>query len=170
VNFTQEEGFELRCSKESEITYLREWIMGEEAMMWLPVSTEEDASCVAKNWIAFARFSASLTAFYQEKPIGIATLILMPYRKVAHHAMVYFVIDPEFRRKGVGSHLMRRLHQVAKDKFSLEKVVAELFEGCPAIHFLEQLGYQEVVRQEKFVKEGQRYLSRLILEYSLLQM
>lgn len=121
---------------------------------------------MTKNWIGFSRFGASLTALYKEKPVGIATLFLMPYRKLIHHALMYFIVSPSETGHGFGTSLARNITHLGKVYFRFEKVHVEVYEGCPAIPLLKKGGYEEVVRQERFVKEGEgRYLARILLEH-----
>ena len=63
-------------------------------------------------------------AFFWLRP-GIATLFLMPYKKVSHISMLYLIVDPKYQRKGVGSSLLKNIMHYAK-KFKLESIHVSL--------------------------------------------
>lgn len=165
---TEEEEYDIRYSQQADLDLLKEWLSFEEAMRWYPVSSPKNAEVMASNWIGFSRFKASLTAVYKEKAVGIATLFLMPYRKLIHHAMLYLIVAPTEWRKGVGTSLLRNIAHLGKNGFRLEQLHGEVYEGCPIVSLLKKGGYQEIARQEKAVKEGEgRYLARSIFEVNL---
>jgi len=162
---TNEPEYEIRYSKLDEDIYLKQWMEEDEVKRWYPVSTEVDIDDMTKNWIGFARFGASLTAFYKGEAVGIATLFLMPYRKLIHHAMVYFIVNPKFYSRGVGTSLVRNISHLGATGFRLEKVYLEIYDGCPALSLLQKNGFEIIFRQAHFVKEGEdRYLGRIVLE------
>lgn len=167
-NITEKNGYDLRYSGQEDLRFLQSWIQSPDVIQWLPISSESDVEAMAKNWIGFSRFGASLTATYEGQPVGIATLFLMPYRKLIHHCLVYFAVNPEMTRHGVGSSIIRNINHLGKSYFHFERMHVETFEGCPAIPVLEKQGYKQVIRQEKFVKEeAGKYLARIILEVKL---
>ena len=59
-----------------------------------PFETDSETEEVLKNWIGFARFKAALTGTLSDAPCAMGTLLLMPYRKVAHHGSFYLIVDP----------------------------------------------------------------------------
>ncbi|MEM7175447.1 MAG: GNAT family protein [Chlamydiota bacterium] len=165
---TEEEEYTIRYSESNDLPALRQWISQPEVMIWYPVSSVSDAEIMTANWIGFSRFRASLTAVYRNREVGIATLFLMPYRKLIHHSLMYFVVAPGEWGKGIGTSLLRNIHHLAKTEFRFEKIHAEVYSGCPAIPLFEKAGYREVVRQERAVKESDgSYRARLIMEIEL---
>lgn len=154
--------FDIRYSNEGDLPFLQKWLG--ECRKWYPVSSDQDVEAMAKNWIGFYRYGASLTATYQNKPVGIATLFLMPYRKVIHHCLVYFIVSPEHAQQGVGTALLKNINHLGKSYFRFEWMNVEVYEGCPAIPLLEKGGYEEVVKQDKFVKIDDKYLARHVYQ------
>jgi len=135
---------------------------------WYPPSSDSDVYEFTRNWIGFVRYRSSLTATFQEKPIGIATIFLMPYVKVAHLAMGYLVVDRNFRRKGVGSSLYKNMKNLAKKNFPrIESIHFEIFEGSAITHLLLKDGAKFIFQQDKFVKLPNGYKARLIYEKQL---
>jgi len=160
--------YDMRYSKIEDLEYLKKWVSHPDAVKWYPVSTEKDIDDMTKNWIGFSRFGASLTAEYKGEPVGIATLFLMPYRKLIHQCLLYFVVDPEKTGQGVGTSIAKNATHLAKTYFRFEKVHVETYEGCPSLSLLKKMGYREIVRQDHFVKqEDGSYLARVIMEINL---
>jgi putative acetyltransferase len=91
----------------------------------------------------------------------------MPYRKVAHHCLFKILVDPDHHRKGIGTSLLKNLIHLAKGYFRLELMHIEVFEGNPLISMLHKEGFKEFARQERFVKEKDHYLTRILLERGL---
>jgi len=164
----EESEYDIRYSSQEDLPHLQKWLQQPQVQRWYPISTESDLEMMSKNWIGFSKYKASLTAFYKNEPIGIATLFLMPYRKVIHHSLLYFIVNPEFSGRGVGTSLLRNITHLGKSYFRFEKMYIELFGGCPAISILEKAGYHKIFSQEHFIKESNgNYLSRVVYEVEL---
>jgi putative acetyltransferase len=131
------------------------------------MSDEKEVEDAVQCWIGFCRYSCSLTATVNGEPCGIGTLFLMPYRKVAHHCLFKVIVDPKYQKQGVGTSLIKNLKHLAKNYFKLELMHIEVFEGNPLIPILKKLDFHEFARQERFVKEGDQYLTRVLLESNL---
>lgn len=164
---TDHSSYDLRYTRILDKGSLIRWISHPEVVRWFPIEGEKEKELFLRNWIGFSRFRSSLTAIYDHKPIGMATLYLMPYKKVAHLSMFNMVVDPAFQRKGVGRSLVRNLIHLAKTEFKLLSIHAEIIEGCPLIGLLDSLGFTEVFHQDDFFKIGEEYLPRKVMEIEL---
>lgn len=164
---TEETGYDIRYSELEDEKFVIEWLKDPEVRKWFPPTEEKEIDPFVRNWVGFSRHKSSLTAVYQGKPVGIVTLFLMPYIKVAHLCMVYIAVDPAMQRQGVGYSLVKNIKHLAKNYFKLESVHAEVFEGCPAEPLLEKHDFKTVVRQDNFVKLDEGYRQRLIMEVDL---
>lgn len=160
---------DIRYTTLEELPYLRQWLKYEGMHHFFPASDGDELENFARIWIGFCRYSASLTAMVDGKPVGVATLYLMPYRKVAHHCLFQIIVDPEHQRKGVGFDLMRNLKHLAQNYFRLEILHAEVLDENPRmIGLLKKVGFTQFARQEKYVKEGDLYFPRILMECPLL--
>lgn len=164
---TSDVDFDIHYSKIEEEPLLKKWLSNSDVMQWFPIGSEAEMQGFAKNWIGFSRFHCSLTASHKKQPCGIATLFLMPYRKVCHLSLLYIVVDPAFQRKGVGTSLIKNLKHLAKTFFKLESLHLDVYEGCPIMSILEKEGFSKIVTQEDFVKMGGKSLARYIYEVQL---
>lgn len=164
---TDKETYDLRFSNTTDEAELKRWLSDPEMRLWYPPSSDADVDTFVRNWIGFSRYRSSLTAVYEDKVVGVATIFLMPYIKVAHLCMMYIAVDPEFQRKGIGTSLIRNIKHLAKTRFRLESMHCEVWEGAPIVGLLHKLDFKEVVRQESFVRFPEGHRARLIIEAEL---
>jgi len=155
---------DIRYTYLTDAPYLRDWLLQKEVQRWFPVSQDKEIEDATQCWVGFSRYNSSLTATVDHVPCGIGTLFLMPYKKVAHHCLFKLVVDPKYQRKGIGRELLKNLKHLAKTYFHLELMHIEVFEGNPFIHLLEEFDFHEFARQEKFVKESDRYFARILYQ------
>jgi len=156
--------FDIRFSEETDLASLQEWFSDPLASDDYPFGFEERENAL-KNWIGFAKYRASLTAVVDNEPIAIGTLFLMPYKKVAHHCSFYLIVDPKYRRKGVGTSMVRNLLHLAKTRFHLESVHAELFEPSHLLPLLKKLQFEVFATQEGYVQMESCDRPRVLLEH-----
>ncbi len=144
-------GYDIRFSEIDDAAYLSSWLSYPNACDDFPFTFEEKDE-MAKNWLGFSKYKASLTGTLEGTPCAIGTLFLMPYKKVSHHCSFYLMVDPEHRRKGIGTSMVKNLLHLAKSRFHLESMHAELFIPSPLEGILERLNFEVFARQDNFVK------------------
>jgi RimJ/RimL family protein N-acetyltransferase len=143
--------FDIRFSELDDIAYLSSWLSLPGECDHFPFGLQEKEDAL-KNWLGFAKYKASLTGLFQNTPCAIGTLFLMPYLKVSHHCSFYVFVDPEKRRQGIGTAMVRNLLHLAKSRFRLESVQAELFLPSPLETILDKQGFTFVARQDDFFR------------------
>lgn len=156
--------FDIRFSEMADLAVLESFFIDEKAFQDFPFGPEEKEMAL-RNWIGFSRFHSSLTGTWQNRPCAIGTLFLMPYRRVAHHASFYLIVDPTMRNRGIGSSMVKNLLHLAKSRFSLESLHVEVFEPSLLLPILEKFGFSIFARQENFVHVDDRCRSRILLEH-----
>ncbi len=147
-----------------DLSSMQEWFKDPAACEAYPFNPTEKEEAL-KNWVGFSKYKASLTGMLNEVPCAVGTLFLMPYKKVAHHCSFYLIVDPAHRRKGIGTAMIRNLLHLAKTRFRLESVHAEVYEPSALYPLLIKLGFEEFVRQENFMKINGQGRARLLLEH-----
>lgn len=157
---------EIRFSEMEDLSYLEQWLSGDEACDGFPFGPEEKADAL-KNWIGFSRFKASLTGVHEGVPCAVGTLFLMPYKKVSHHCSFYLAVDPTQRNKGIGTSMIKNLLNLAKTRFRLESVHVELYEPSPLLSVVKKLGFETIAKQDDFVKMNGTFRPRILLEHFL---
>lgn len=158
---------DIRYTYVTDTSYLRQWLLHPDIAPWFPITTEKELDDSVQCWIGFSRWSASLTATVKHVPVGMGTLFLMPYKKVAHHCLFKVVVDPKWQRNGIGTSLIKNLKHLAKNYFHLEQMNTEVFEGNPIVKILESQGFNFFAKQDHYVKEGNLYKARLLYEAPL---
>jgi len=117
----------------------------------------------------FCRYQSSLTATIRHIPCGIATLFLMPYKKISHQCSFKICVNPKHWRKGIGSSLIKNLKHLAKEHFHLEAIYTEVFDDNPLIPLLKKFGFYEFARQENYIKTKKGYKGRVCLIVDLIE-
>ncbi len=159
----EKEGLEMRYTRPMDAGYLKEWITNPKVASRMSTSDEAEVDLAVKSWMFFSRFQCSLTATVNHVPCGIATLFLMPYKKVKHHSPLKLCIDPKHWREGIGGSLIKNIKHLALTYFDLDAIHIELFGDNPLIEILKKFDFHEFVKQEKYVKTEEGYQSRTCL-------
>lgn len=155
---------DIRYSELEDLASLEEWFSAPSVCNDYPFSFEERSDAL-KNWVGFSRFKASLTGTLENKPCAMATLFLMPYKKVMHHCGFYIIVDPAYRRKGIGTSMVRNILNLAKTRFFLQAVHAEVFEGSLLQPLLEKLDFQVFAVQDNYMKIDGCSRARILMEH-----
>ena len=158
-------GLEVRYSVEEDGDYWAKWLLDPDVERFYPMDTESERAESVKRMQSFCKYRSALTGIYEGEVAGIAYLNLHPYRKIAHHALFTIIVDPAFRGKGIGQHLLLHLEQLARDNFRLESLHLEVYQGNPAVRLYRRMGYREFGFQGHWIKEGPgQYRGKIFME------
>jgi GNAT superfamily N-acetyltransferase len=159
-------GLVLRLTEEGDAPYLKGWLSDGETLRWFPMTNEREIEDAVRLWISFAKAKASLTALWNGKPCGIATLNIYTLKKLAHQCLLSIVVGKAHRGKGVGTALLRALFSLATS-CGIEILHLEVYDGNPAIHLYRRMGFKEYGRHPRFLREEGRYIDKIFMEQSL---
>jgi ribosomal protein S18 acetylase RimI-like enzyme len=155
----------IRPTIESDGPYLTAWLMEGDILQWFPMSDQLEVEDATRIWITYSKWGASLTATLNDEPVGMALLYLQPFVKLAHQCLFSIVVAPKHRGKGVGTELLQALIKYGKEKFNLEMLHLEVYDGNPAIGLYRKLGFTEFGKQKHFTKEGEgRYRGKTMMQ------
>jgi len=154
--------YEIRYFEPGDASFIMETMMAPSLLALSPPGGSGEVEEVVKLWIAFARFRSSLIALYKGKPVGAGLLLLMPYLKVSHQALLSLCVAPG--ESDYTKSLIRNLLHLGKTHFRLEMVACELMGDHPYERDLKEEGFKEVFRQERFLKRGEEYFPRKMWE------
>jgi RimJ/RimL family protein N-acetyltransferase len=157
-------GLELRYTILEDGEPLKEWLQEPGILRGFPMQDPPEVEDSVKHWIGFSKYKSSLTATLNGKAVGIATLCLMPYRKLAHQCLLSIIVSQEARGKGVGTVLMNNLLYLAREFFGIEVIYLEVYEGNRAISLYHRFGFREIGVQKHFMKENGEYIGKIIME------
>lgn len=155
---------EIRYTISDDSEPLKQWLLEPGVLRGFPMADDREVEDSVKHWIGFAKYKSSLTATIDGQAVGIATLCLMPYKKLAHQCLVSIIVSEEVRGKGVGTQLLNNLIHLAKNYFGIEVLYLEVYEGNRAITLYERFGFREIGLQKHFMKDEGEYIGKVIME------
>ncbi|MFZ0565114.1 MAG: GNAT family N-acetyltransferase [Chlamydiales bacterium] len=158
------EGLEIRYTSSDDAEPLKQWLQEPGVLSGFPMADLREIEDAVRHWISFSKYKSSLTATIHGEPCGIATLCLMPYRKLAHHCLISIIVSETQRGKGVGTLLMNNVIHLAKTYFGIEVLYLEVYEGNRAVSLYHRFGFTEVGLQRYFMKEDGGYVGKIIME------
>lgn len=161
---TKELNVRLRYTILDDARYVKEWLNQEGVLKAFPCKEPAEVDDSVKHWVGFSKYKCSLTAIVDDKPVGIGTLNLMPYRKVMHQCLISLLVDEKVRNKGIGTLLLNNLIHLAKAEFKLEVLYLEVYDGNPAVSLYERFGFREVGYQKHFMKDEGEYVGKITME------
>lgn len=167
TQLTSDERFAIRYTGLDDLPHLLRWLAREEIARFFPIVSNKEREFYARNWIQNCRQKSSLTAVYDGKVIGIVTIFIALYKKVAHMSQIYLVVDPDVDYETVGYELLKNIIHLGKNYFHLEMLQVETYGNAPIHRLLEKFGFRLVFEQEGYMKKGEEYLPRKMFEVEL---
>lgn len=162
------ERLNFRYTEPGDAYYLMEWLKDPKTISGFPMCDEVEIEDAAHRWVSFSRYKCSITALMDGKPVGIATLYLQPYRKLAHQCEFGIIVEKEHQNQGIGHFLIRNLSHLAKTRFHIEVLHLTVYTTNPAINLYKREGFVEFGRQEHFTKEPDgSYTGRVFMQKNL---
>lgn len=158
-------GIQIRYTELSDGKYLNEWLQDASIARWFPMCDDMEVEDAVNRWVGFARYKCSLTATDNGVPVGLITLYLQPYKKLAHQCEFGIIVAPGYRGKGIGSMLLDHLIHLAKTNFKVELLHLQVYQDNPATRLYERFGFKEFGRQNEWIKElDGSYTGRVFME------
>ncbi len=156
-----------RLTQLEDAPFLLEWLSDPNIMRWFPMYDLREVEDAVRIWIGYSKIETGVTALWDGAPCGMANLYIQPYKKQAHTCLFSIILQEEMRGKGVGTALLEYLMKYAKERFKIEILHLEVYDGNPARHLYEKLGFKEYGRQEKFIKEDGKYSAKVFMQRML---
>jgi ribosomal protein S18 acetylase RimI-like enzyme len=157
----------VRITTPEEAPVLKAWFLEPEVLRNQPMCDEREIDDAVRIWSSYARIGAALTAEIEGEPCGIAIVYIAPFKKLAHQALFAIIVSSKLRNRGIGTVLMQKLMEHAKEKFKIELLHLEVYEGNPAIRLYERLGFKEYGRHPRFLKQDGEYITKIFMQKRL---
>lgn len=156
---------QIRYTELTDGKFLNDWLQDPSVARWFPMCDDVEIDDAVNRWVGFARYKCSLTAVSDGVPVGLCTLYLQPYKKLAHQCEFGIIVAPGFRNKGIGSMLLDHLIHLAKTNFKIELLHLQVYQDNPAINLYSRYGFKEFGRQIAWIKESDdTYTGRVFME------
>lgn len=156
-----------RLTRAEDAPPLMQWLMDPKILPWFPMIDAREVEDAVRIWIGYSRIEAGLTAEWNGEPCGMANLYIQPYKKLMHTCLFSIIVKESMRGKGIGGALLKQLMQHAKDKFKIEILHLEVYEGNPARKLYERHGFKPFGSQTHFIKENGKYLGKTFMQKQL---
>lgn len=154
----------IRPGIQEDMACIVQWLQQPGILRWFPLADLREIEDAARIWISNIKYNSVLTALWNNEPCGIATLYLQPYHKLAHQCLFAIIVDEKHRGQGVGTRLLTDLQKLAKEEFHIELLHLEVYEGNPAIHLYQRLGFVQYGYQRHFIKDAGHYLGKIMMQ------
>jgi RimJ/RimL family protein N-acetyltransferase len=159
------EGLDFRYTELGDGKFLKDWLMDPTVARWFPMADELEIDDAVNRWVGFSRYRCSITALMDQKPCGLSTLYLQPYKKLAHQCEFGIIMGPEYRGKGIGTQLLLSLMELAKERFKIELLHLQVYADNPAKRLYERCGFKEFGCQNEWIKEADgSFTGRIFME------
>ncbi len=156
-----------RLTQVEDAPCLKQWISDPKILQWFPMTDEREIDDAVRIWIGYSKIGAGITAVCNGEPCGLANLYIQPYNKCKHTCLFSIIVQEEMRGKGVGKNLLHELIKLAKDRFGIEILHLEVYDGNPAEHLYRKMGFTPFGRQAHFIKENGVYNAKILMQKTL---
>jgi RimJ/RimL family protein N-acetyltransferase len=163
----QPNSLSFRFSIPEDGPHLMHWLSEPSILRWFPMIDAREIEDAVRIWISYCRIQATITAEWEGEPCAMANLYVQPYRKLAHTCLFAIIVKEDFRNRGIGGSLLSELIKLAKEKFQIETLHLEVYEGNPAKKLYERFGFKEFGSQKRFIKENGKYIAKILMQKSL---
>jgi ribosomal protein S18 acetylase RimI-like enzyme len=157
-------GLSIRYTVPQDAEWIRKWFHDPSVIDAFPMCNDTEIDDAVRRWVSFSRIRASLTVELDGHPVGIATLYIQTYKRIAHQTEFGIIVDENYRGRGVGGFLLTSLMKLARDHFHIELIHLQVYENNPAIPFYERYGFKEFGRQKGWMKKGEGFVGRVFME------
>lgn len=154
----------IRFTEEEDGPYLKRWLSDAEVLKGFPLQDEKEIDDAVRIWMSYVKKKSSLTALWDGVPCGCALLNIQSLQTLAHTCLLTIIVDKEKRNLGIGSLLLSKLTELAKENFHIEVLHLEVYKDNPAIRLYERMGFKTYGEQQRFTKEGDGYRSKIFMQ------
>jgi len=154
----------IRPVEDDDAILLKKWLNDPKILCWFPMINEVEIDDAVRIWISYSKAGAGLMALYHGRPCGLFNLYIQPFKKIAHNCLFSIIVDGEMRGRGIGTVLIEQGQILAKEKFAIDLLLLEVYEGNPARRLYERMGFSNYGEQKHFVKQEGKYLSKIFMQ------
>lgn len=157
----------LRPPLDSDAQELKRWLMDPVILRWFPMCNEREVDDSVRIWMGYAKLGAGITALWEGVPCGMFNLYIQPFKKLKHTCLFSIIVDEKYRGKGVGKALIEQGQKLAKERFNIEILHLEVYQGNPAQRLYERMGFVVYGSQPHFIKDQGEYITKIFMQKNL---
>ncbi len=154
----------LRLSCEEDESFLLQWMSDPLISRWFPMDGIKEVEDSVHVWMEYASKGQGVTALWKGIPCGMAVIYVQPLKKLKHTCLLSILVDEHYRNLGVGTALMEELEKLARNTFHIEILHLEVYEGNPAQHLYERMGFTIYGKHPHFAKEPMGYRAKIFMQ------
>ena len=158
---------EIRPATLEDGALLVKWLNDPEILRWFPMVDAREIEDSVRIWMSYTKLQACFTACVEGVPAGMSILYIQPYKKFSHQCLFAIIVDEKLRNRGIGKALIEHMMIKARDQFHIEILHLEVYSGNPAIHLYERMGFCEYGRHPRFIKLGEEYFDKILMQKAL---
>ena len=153
----------LRPLRVNDLPYLRCWFLASETLKWFPMQSPEEVETDLKLWMQYAQIGAAIVLEEEGRPVAAGVLYLQGTRRQMHQSLFAIIVDSEQRGRGLGTRLMQGLMRLAKERFGVDMLALEVYDGNPAERLYARLGFTEYGREPDFVRYHGKSIDKIMM-------
>lgn len=157
----------IRLSTEADTESLKNFLLQPNVLRYFPMDDVKEVEDAARIWIGYSKYATAFTADWEGVPCGFACLYLQPFKKLSHQCLFGIIVDEKYRGRGVGKALIEEITKAAVEKFNIELLHLEVYEGNPARRLYERMGFEEYGKQRAFIKDQGVYIAKIFMQKKL---
>ena len=158
----------MRDSIKKDGALIENWLMQPGVLQGFPMIDKREVDDAVRIWMQYIGKGTALTALYKKEPCGAGNLYIQPIEKLKHQCLFVVIVDQKYRGQGIGTLLIRALERRAKERFKVEILHLEVYEGNTAIRLYERLGFVYYGEHPNFLKDPHgNYLSKILMQKRL---
>ncbi len=157
-----------RLTTPEDTPTLGKWLNNPEILRWFPMANEREIEDSVRTWTGYAKMEAGVSAVLNGELVGMANIYLQPYQKFAHQCLFAIIVENAHRGQGIGTQLLGEVIRHAKERFKIELLHLEVYDGNPAIGLYKKHGFTEYGRHPRFIKlEDGTYIDKIMMQKPL---
>ena len=131
---------------------------------FLPTLHEITIEDIRNDWFDLRHYDLILVAEIQGELVGQIQLERLEDDATQHVCEIGIIVDPDYRGKGIGSELLKKAIEKAK-QLGFEKICLSTFHtNRIAIALYKKFGFREAGRRKKQFKIADEYIDELLFE------
>lgn len=156
---------DIRYCRGLDELYLLEWMKSSSTLDMVPCGSDHEIRNYVRSWMYYGSKKAGLAVIENDRCLGMAVFILMPYEKVKHHALLQMIMKPELDNIDYQTTLLKNMLHLAKNYLQLEAVYMEYIGPREQMNIYLEHGFKIYAEQKDYVLG--KYPDKICLEYFL---